>query len=581
MSLLRVATLLLALLAALPSRAEKDDRARMTTLADRYVAEFHRAFPETYEYFGLPARPSDGTDMDINSPADIARWHKLAKRLARELATIRPDKLAGGPEWATWQFLKQAFRQDQATTACRNELWSVSAFGWQASLTQLASIQTVGTDEARARALARWRAYGSWIDQEIANLKEGQRLGYAATDVATRSTLDQLDQMLAETVSESGLMDPATRDQTPAFAVEWKAVIEGIVWPALARYRDYLRDEYLPRARKSPSLETLPNGRQCYVAQILAVTTATADPDVLFDLAVKRVERERRIALELGRGLYGDRATDWNALAELMRADPQEKFASAEEVRAYTQRTYERAEAAAGRMVLTPPVGKVVLEPFPEFQQESAPAGQYLPAANDGSRPATYLYRNVTADLYRSSLQNVIFHETLPGHHLQVQFLAKNGRKDNHLVSRMLVFSGPGEGWATYSEGFARELGLYDSDRDYIGTQMGSITPMMVAELGMQVKGWTPEQAIAYLQEALPLRPPQRAVQTVAVISSVPGFVLAYPLGGMMWDEMRQRAELALGDRFDVRAFHQALLEDGMLPFGALEAKLDRWIASQ
>jgi uncharacterized protein (DUF885 family) len=232
-------------------------------------------------------------------------------------------------------------------------------------------------------------------------------------------------------------------------------------------------------------------------------------------------------------------------------------------------------------MVLTPPAGKVVLEPFPEFQQATAPAGQYLPAAEDGSRPATYLYGNVTKDLYRSSLENVILHETLPGHHLQVAFLAEHGRKGNHPVARLLFFSGPGEGWATYAEDFAREIGLYDSDRDYIGRLMSSITPWIVLDLGMQLKGWTMDEALAYAVEARPLRAPEKVKETVAFISSAPGFVIAYPLGGLKWQEMRGKAEARLGAKFDVRAFHQALLEDGMLPFSALEAKLDRWIASQ
>jgi uncharacterized protein (DUF885 family) len=579
MTFIRFAALLLATLAALPSQAQVDDRARVTALADRFVEAYHENFPVAYEYFGLPAKRSDG--VDINSPADIARWRALLKDMAGELAAINPEGFAAAPEWVTWQFLQQAFKQDQATTLCRSELWSVSAFGWQSSLSQIAAIQPVGTDEARAQALSRWRAFGPWIDREIANLKEGQRLGYSATVAATRSTLGQLDQMLAQPPGESALMGPATRDGTPAFAAEWKSVIDGTVWPAMMRYRDFLRDEYLGRARASPSIAGMPDGRQCYRALIFATTTVDADPEALFDIAVKEVERERRIAVDFGRALFGDRATDWNALADLIRADPEERFASADEVRDYTQRTYERAQAAAGKMVLTPPVGKVVLEPFPEFQQASAPGGQYLPASDDGSRPATYYYRNVTADLYRSSLQNVILHETLPGHHLQVQFLAEHGRKGNHLISRLLFFSGPGEGWATYSEGFAREIGLYDSDRDYIGSLMGSITPMMVVDLGMQVKGWTPEQAITYLQEAMPLRPPQRAEQSVATISSLPGFVLAYPAGGIQWEAMRSRAEERLGPKFDVRAFHQVLLEDGMLPFSALDEKLDRWIAGQ
>lgn len=579
MEIFRFIAPLLAALVALPAHSEGDGRARVTALADRFVAEYQKAFPVGYSFSGLPGARGDG--IDINSPEDVARWNALMKEMAGELAAIEPDDFASEPEWVTWQFLDHAFRQNISTAVCRNELWSVSALGWQASLSQVAGIQPVGSDQARADALSRWRAFGPWVDREIANLKEGQRLGYSATEAAAKSTLDQLDTMLAQKPEESPLMDPATRDKSPAFADEWKTVIAGTVWPAISRYRDYLRDEYLPHARKSPSLDGMPDGRQCYRALIFAVTTVDEDPEKLFDLAQQEVARERGIATDLGKKLFGDRGAEWSSLADVIRSDPGERFKSPDEVRDFTKRTYDRAYAAAGRMVLTPPVGQVVLEPFPEFQQATAPGGQYLPAADDGSRPATYYYRNVTSDLYRTSLQNVILHETLPGHHLQVQFLAEHGRKGNHPVARLLFFSGPGEGWATYSEDFAREIGLYDSDRDYIGREMSSITPMMVVDLGMQVKGWTAEQAVKYLQEAMPLRPPQRAVQSVALISSLPSFVLSYPLGGMKWAEMRGRAEAALGPKFDVRAFHQVLLEDGMLPFSALNAKLDRWIASR
>jgi uncharacterized protein (DUF885 family) len=184
----------------------------------------------------------------------------------------------------------------------------------------------------------------------------------------------------------------------------------------------------------------------------------------------------------------------------------------------------------------------------------------------------------VVDDLYRLSLQGVILHETLPGHHLQQAVLAEHGSKQLHPVARLLFFSGPGEGWATYSEEFARQLGLYDSDLEYVGGLMASITPMMVVDLGMQLKGWTPEQAAQYLEAAMPMRPASRVAQSVATITSLPGMVLAYPLGGMQWERMRRRAEGELGARFDVRAFHEEMLRDGMLPFNALGAKLDRWI---
>ena len=579
MKFLRVAFMLLAAMAALPLHADANDRARASALADRFVDEYQKAFPVSYSFSGLPVSRNDG--VDINSPADVARWNALMKEMAGELAAIKPDAFADDPEWVTWQFLDHAFRQNLSTAICRNELWSVSALGWQAGLSQVAGIQPVGTDEARAQALSRWRDFAPWIDREIANLKEGQRLGYSATEVATQSTLSQLDQLLAQKPRESPLMDPATRDKTPAFVAEWRQVIETSLWPAITRYRDYLRGDYLAHARKSPSLDGMPDGRQCYRALIFAITTVDVDPDALFELAQKQVERERKLAVDLGRKLFGDKVTDWKSLGDIIRADPHEAFASADEIRDYTQRVYERAFAAAGKMVLTPPVGKVVLEPFPDYQQDTAPGGQYMPAAEDGSRPATYLYRNVTKDFYRTSLENVILHETLPGHHLQVAFLAEHGHKGNHPVARLLFFSGPGEGWATYAEDFAYEIGLYDSDRDYIGREMSSITPWMVLDLGMQVKGWTLEQALAYAVEARPLRSPEQVKETVSLISSLPGFVLSYPLGGMQWQAMRERAEARLGPKFDVREFHQVLLENGMLPFSALNAKLDRWIAGK
>jgi uncharacterized protein (DUF885 family) len=560
------------------NHANAGDAERVTALADRYVELYRESFPIAYELFGLPVDRHDG--VDINSPADIERWHRLNEEMAGELATIRPDGLVGQQEWVTWQFLKHALDQDRATLVCRSELWGVSPGGWQSALKLIADAQPVTSDATRSEALRRWRAFGPWIDREIANLRQGQKLGYVAADAAVKSTLGQLDELLAGTPDKSALADVAERANDDRFTADWRAAIAEAIWPALTRYRDYLREEYAPRARRSPSISSHPQGRDCYRGLIYSTVTVDAEPDALFDKAVQEVERERAEALRLGRTIYGDKATDWKALAELIRSDPKEHFATSDAIRDYTQRTYERAYAARGKMVLTPPDAPVKLEPFPEFQQASAPGGQYLPAADDGSRIATYYYRNVPQDIYRSSLQNVILHETLPGHHLQLAFLAEHGRKGNHPISRVLFFSGPGEGWATYAETFAHEIGLYDSDRDYVGQFMGSITPMMVTDLGMQIKGWTPEQAEQYLIEAMPLRPTARAKQSVALISSVPGFVLAYPLGGMEWQAMRDRAQRQLGEKFDVRAFHQVLLEDGMLPFSALNAKLDRWIAA-
>src|SRR4030095_14035529 len=214
MKILRVVAMLVAAMAALPSLADSADRPRVTALADRFVAEYEKNFPVSYAFSGLPLKRSDG--VDINSPEDIVRWRALMKEMSGELASIKPDDFAGEPEWVTWQFLDQTFRQNLSTAICRNELWGVSAFGWQSGLAQIASIQPVGMDATRAQALSRWRDFGPWIDREIANLKEGQRLGYVATEAATQSTLRQFEQMLAQTPDRGGPEGPAHPQQQRA-----------------------------------------------------------------------------------------------------------------------------------------------------------------------------------------------------------------------------------------------------------------------------------------------------------------------------------------------------------------------------
>ena len=141
------------------------DGARVTSLADRYLAAFKVNFPVQYEFSGLTAERHDG--IDINSPAAIAKWQAFEKGLDTELQQIHTDSLVGQPEWVTWHFLNQALKQDAKTLVCRNELWDVAPLGWQTALSQLATMQPVGTAEARKQALTRWGHYHSWIDQEI------------------------------------------------------------------------------------------------------------------------------------------------------------------------------------------------------------------------------------------------------------------------------------------------------------------------------------------------------------------------------------------------------------------------------
>jgi uncharacterized protein (DUF885 family) len=237
--------------------------------------------------------------------------------------------------------------------------------------------------------------------------------------------------------------------------------------------------------------------------------------------------------------------------------------------------------AAEPRIVLTALAAPIKTEPFAEFAQNSGPSGEYVRGADDGSRPGVFYYRNRPESVSRASLQSLIFHEAVPGHHLQAAVLARQQRKALHPASRLIWFSGPSEGWASYAESFAREIGLYDSDYEIIGWLMSSVTPPMVADLGMQVMGWSREQAIEFINDSMPLRPRDRTEALVGTIAGSPGGAISYPLGAMQFEQLRLFARQKLGNRFDVREFHEVVLADGMLPFTALRAKVDRWIELQ
>jgi uncharacterized protein (DUF885 family) len=571
--------LLTASLCAWADEKSEADAKRVNAIADRWLEQIESRFPVTYLGGGLPMKRHDA--LEQNAPQDLASWREFLAGIEKELAQIPEERLIGRPEWVTWHYMRQGLAQSEAAKLCRNELWQVSAYGWVAHLMHLANLQPVGTDDLRHQALLRWRSVPGWLDQEIANLREGLRLGYTATEGAARGLLTQLDSLLAEEPGKSAFMSPATRDDSPAFRADWTAVIAEQVWPALRRYRDFLRDEYMPRARKVLSVGGNTNGLKCYRASIYANTTVDDEPRKLFAAAKARERAERELAVTLGKKVYGAKARDWQTLAPLVIADSRYRFTSSSEIATYARETVARAAAAIDRMVRNPPSAVIKIEPFPEFMQRSGPGGEYVPGADDGSRPPLFYFRDDPERQFRGPFEDLIFHETLPGHHLQAAVLAQNQRAALHPITRVLWFSGPGEGWATYAESLARELGLYTSDYEVICALMSSTTSVMVADLGIQVMGWSKERTIAYFVEAQPFSGAERAERMVGTLTGVPGLGVAYPLGAMQFEQMRATAQEKLGERFDLREFHRIMLEDGRLPFSALRAKLARWLKAR
>jgi uncharacterized protein (DUF885 family) len=540
-------------------------------LADRYVSAMRETYPLVYAGSGLPNPRRDL--FDINSPQDLAVWRDFLKELDRDAKSVDPKAIEGQPAWLTLAQLRQAIEQHRAAEVCRTELWSVHTYGWHATLALIAELQPVGDAAKREAILTRFSKLPRFVDQEILNLRQGVSLGYTSPRLVVEAVLSNLDNLLDEPLAKTVYYSPAERDTDETFRVRWTSTLKKVVAPALARYRDFLRAEYLPRARSSPSIIANTNGKNCFRAVIAANSSVSVDPIKLFERLNERADQEVQTALLAGKKRYGRDFLSLTALAEALRKDSRNHFNSKDQVHEFIVSVMRRGKAGAAKVVPLVPDVDVEVKPFSDAAGESAPSGQYIPRDTEG-RPPIYYYRTDYANLSPSSLEATVLHETWPGHHLQAEITQGSSKFRPHPLAQLVFLPGVGEGWATYVEGLARDLSLYDSELGVIGSVMNSMTPRAVADIGMHVFGWSEQRTLDYLKGRFPATPAERVQLTVTAIADEPGLMVPYALGAVEIENMREEMRRVQGDRFDLRQFHQRVIEDGTVPFPALRSKL-------
>ena len=542
-----------------------------TRLADEYVREYRARFPEGAELSGLKVERHDG--LTDNSLASLAEWQKLEDRLAAQLDTLKLSDFEGKPEWVTLGFLQEAVASSRQARICRYELWPVNQLsGWQAFFSQLADVQPVGSEKARADALARWSRLPRYLDNEMANLREGVRLGYTAPKANVKLVVEQLDGLLAEPVEEWPFYSPARRDQDAAFVASWRSLLTERISPAVRRYRDYLNDEYLPKARTVMAITANPDGEACYQASFRANTTLDRPGSETYRLGRERVERFLNEAIAIGRRELG--ATDLPTLVERLRSDPANKFASRDEMLAYARAAVERSSQSVGKLFSRVPEAQMTVEPYAEMLERTA-SDSYWPAAEDGSRPATYritLFRY--AETTRSNAEITAFHEGYPGHHLQISLVQE--QTSTHPITRLVGNAGFTEGWARYAEALAEEAGLYSTPHARANRRLWPSRGMVV-DPGIHLYGWTREQAVAYMVESgrFGQREAEAGVDRIAVW---PAQLTAYDTGAIEFFALREKAERELGPKFDLREFHDVVLGSGAITLPMLRQKVESWI---
>ncbi|HEU4884489.1 MAG TPA: DUF885 domain-containing protein [Longimicrobium sp.] len=568
---------------AVPAHAQ-DTRAdslarQVTALADEVMQTALTRSPELATFLGLPGMRHDR--MSDNSLAALRRYEAEDDAFAARVLAIDPEPLIGRTEYVTLGFLREAAQSAAQGRVCHNELWAGvnQMFGWQVSLPRLAAVQPVGTDELRAQAITRWHALAGVIDNETANLREGLAQGYTAPRVNVQRVIQQMEELVAMPPAQSPFAGPMQRDSTPAFRQEFEGVMANEVYPAMRRYRDFLVNEYLPRSREAVGIVGNPGGQDCYRAAVRSFTTLDVPAQEIHQIGLREMDKIQNEMRTIAQRSFN--TSDVPALLESFRTDPKYLFRSREEIVAYAEAAIERGRAAMPRWFGRLPVSDVVVEPYPEFEEKSAPGGSYETPSEDGTRPGKYrINTSNPTEQTRVGIESTAFHESIPGHHLQLAIAQE--RKDVHMITRFMGNSGYSEGWGLYAERLADEMGLFSSDMDRMGLLSNEAlrAARMVVDPGLHVLGWTREQAIDYMLT-------HTAENRQAVENEVdryigwPGQATAYMLGNLEIRRLRAMAESELGPRFDIRAFHDKVLENGSVPLPFLRENIERWIAAE
>ncbi|WP_350016034.1 DUF885 family protein [Rhodanobacter sp. IGA1.0] len=415
-----------------------------------------------------------------------------------------------------------------------------------------------------------------YFDEQIANMRAGLARGFSVP----RITLAGRDQAIAAVAQAQGTDSlfytpfrqmPAgiPADEQARLRAAGLAAIHDALAPAHARLLDFIRNVYMKQARDSLAAEAMPDGKAFYRAQIRKYTTLDMSPDAIHALGLREVARlHAEMAQAIGEtGFKGSFA---GFLHEL-RTDPKFYPRSADELLKQAAWIANRVNGKIGQYVGRLPRQRFLIEPVPAdlapfYTGGRGGAGYYM--VNTYDLPSRPLY----------ALTALTLHESSPGHGLQMPLAAEHEglpafRRSNHLSAYT-------EGWALYSERLGVEMGMYDTPYDrfgYLGYQMWRACRLVV-DTGIHHLGWSRQQALAYMRENTALGEHEIETEVDRYIAW-PGQALAYYLGEMAIVDARARAEKALGERFDLRAFHDTVLALGSVPLPVLQQQVDRFIA--
>ena len=577
------------------AKATAEDTAERQAASDRLRAVFTEsddAYLRNNPIFGLFRGDRRFADQfgDYISDAYFAAEREAAERDLQALQSVDRSLLspaeqvsADAFEWAARDRLASLEPEILAASAVRpidHKTGFHIRFPEASSGQSYAPFRTLADFESN---LSRMDGYAIYLDRSIERFREGITTAVVQPRLVVDNVIAQLDSQLAAGVGQSLFLQPLLRfpddiaeEDRARLSEAYAAKVRDVVLPATQRLRDFMAEDYRPVARESVGLGDMPGGAAFYRRRVASETTTDLTPEDIHQLGLSEVARVRD-EMEAIKAKVGFTGT-LTEFFEDIRTNPAFKVETAEQMAALYASIGERVEAALPNLFNVIPKSDMVIMPTPAVRERGSAGGDYQPGSADGSRPGVFYFN--TYDLAsRTTIgtETLYLHEAKPGHHFQFMIAIEN--ESLPAFQRFSTSTAFLEGWALYAESLGDELGMFTDPYQRLGHLDAEMLRSMrlVVDTGIHAFGWTRERAIDYMLENSATGRTAASAEVERYIAN-PGQALAYKIGQITIRDLRTRAEERLGSRFDVRAFHAAVLEDGAVPLTVLTAKIDRWV---
>jgi uncharacterized protein (DUF885 family) len=562
------------------------------SLADRRQALndlFHDYWEDKLKHD--PEFASEIGDTRYNDQVDDYSVQAVNDGLAREqrfelrLAAIDPTGFTD-QEKTSQELLLREFEIDQEGAEFKEWEMPVNQMdGIYATYPQLVAELSFNTVKDYDDWIARLHAIPHAFDQVTTNMSIGMEDHRVPPKFLLQKALDQVNQLANQKPEDSPLALPLKNFPASISATDQERIrsemldaISKEVLPAYRRFARFLQVSYIPAGRDKPGIDALPDGARYYQFLIKRTTTTDLTAAQIHQIGLDEVGKDEAEMLAIAQKLG---FKDLASFRASLKTNPKEHPVSGDALVAAYKSYLGPMQARLPQLFGTLPKAPLQVTTIPDYLAKGSPPAYYEPGTPDGSRPGRLcvnIYNATNRNLY--SVESIAYHEGIPGHHLQISIAQEmTGIPEFRKFEEYTAYT---EGWAFYSEHLGKDVGLYQDPYSDYGRLENEVwrAIRLVVDTGVHSQGWTRDQMVEYFREHSNIDEPSIQSEVDRYIGW-PGQALAYKIGQLKILELRDRAKKALGPKFDIRAFHDQVIDSGALPLDMLEQRIDAWIASQ